>query len=125
MVSIHKNCQNCGDKLPASSNWNRKFCGDRCRVAWHREQKKPKFEEKYNKLVRSIYDSIYRLDRQAKAAYAKSEDKELTIEKRQIAYGMFCEKDAISKELKLLLEINGSPDSWKNFLATKDPITYD
>jgi len=110
MVSIHKNCQHCGDKLPASSNWNRKFCGTNCRVAWHREQKKPKFEEKYNRLIASMHDSIIRLEKAAAAAYAKSEDNQLPIEKRQIAIGVFYEKDAIARELKILLEMNGIPD---------------
>lgn len=37
MVSIYKNCQNCGKKLPGDSTWRKKFCNDNCRVAFHRK----------------------------------------------------------------------------------------
>lgn len=36
MVSIFKKCQNCSKQLPADSTWRRKFCDDKCRVAYHR-----------------------------------------------------------------------------------------
>lgn len=39
MVSIYKHCQNCQKMLPADSTWRRKFCGDLCRVQFHRKPK--------------------------------------------------------------------------------------
>lgn len=36
MVSIFKNCKNCGKQLGQDATWRKKFCSDKCRVAFHR-----------------------------------------------------------------------------------------
>jgi hypothetical protein len=119
-----KTCEQCYTTYYAARR-NSRFCSDACRVKHHRKESKPNFETKYNQLVRSIYDSIYRLEAAAKVANDKSLEKNREVKEKAMLVAMFREKESIAKELRLLLEMNEAPDSWQNFLATKDPITYD
>jgi len=119
-----KFCAWCGKEYYAARS-NSRFHSDECRVAFNRDKKKPNFREKYHNLCQSMYDSITRLEKAAKIAEQKSQEMTRPLNERMMLIAMFREKTEIAKELKLLLEMNGAPDSWQTFLATKDPITYD
>ena len=131
MVSIHKNCENCGTKLPASSNWNKRFCSDKCRVQANRAKKAtPKKVvllhkvEQFDRLVLSIRDSINRLEKHAQKAEELSHDMSKPLNERLGLIAMFREKTAIANELKLLLEMNSEKDSWQEYLDNSDPTTW-
>jgi hypothetical protein len=136
MVSAFKVCQNCGEKLSGASNWNRKYCNDKCRVAGNRAKKPtPKKAaamkaEKYDRLVLSMQDSINRLEKSAKRAEELSRDMSRPFNAREASIAMFQEKTAIANELKLILEMNGfkqeiSYEARVAKIYDVDPINYD
>jgi hypothetical protein len=136
MVSAFKVCQHCGEKLSGASNWNRKYCNDKCRVAGNRAKKPSKKKtmqqkaEQFDTLLLSIKDSINRLEKHAKKAEQLSHDMSKTINERLGLIAMFREKTAIANELKLLLDMNGettepSFEARIGALYDVDPINYD
>jgi len=119
-------CKNCGTWLPRHSSARRQFCNDLCRLQHNRAQKKkPNFEAKYNELVRSMHDSIIRLEKASKKAEGLSQEMTRPLPERLGLIAMFKEKESIAKELKLLLEMSGAPDSWQSYLNTTDPTKFD
>ena len=68
-------------------------------------KKKVNFEEKYNRLLRAMADSIKRHERLAVKAMEKSKEDRPTIERVNFI-AMAREKEELVKELKFLLELS-------------------
>lgn len=129
-------CKNCETWLPRHSSSRRQFCNDLCRLQYNRAQKAtPKNElkakaEKYDNLVRSIQDSINRLDKQSAKAEECSHDMSRPLNERMTAVAMFREKKEVSNELRLLLDMNteSTEPSFQERIAAiynVDPVNYD
>lgn len=126
-----KTCEHCGQLVSGYRTSRRRFCDDKCRVAWHRAKKAtPKKvlqekAEKFDSLVREIKTSITRNEKLAIRAMEKSKEDRPTIERVNFI-AMSREKEELVKELKFLLEL--SEQSYEDRIAAiyaVDPIHYD
>lgn len=126
-------CEHCGKVFGRHYSIRKRFCDDKCRVAWHRSKKQPDTKAKaaqLERLLMSIKDSINRLEKAAQKAEEFSQDMARPLNERMMLIAMFREKSAIASELKLLLDMNGFGDtlSYDERIAAiydVDPVNYD
>jgi hypothetical protein len=127
MVSAFKTCQHCGEKLSGASNWNRKYCNDKCRVAGNRAKKPtPKKSaamkaEKYDRLLANMRDSIAFYEKRAAAAEIASKEATRPTGERLAAGNMVREYQSIANELKRLIDYTERMGA----LQSIDPIFWD
>jgi len=103
MSTWKSTCEHCGKPFGGFRTSRRRFCDDKCRVSWHRAQKRSDPEQTLFVLVSVINQKIDArkkaiADRQARLADAVGISKEAL-------YQLISEDEQIIKELESLLRI--------------------
>jgi hypothetical protein len=99
-------CQHCGKPFSGYATTRRKFCDDKCRVAWHRLQKRPDAEKTLFILVSVINQKIERLQKAIEGRAARLPDA-VGITKQSLQE-LIREDEKILEELQSLLTIKNN-----------------
>lgn len=111
-------CEHCGKVFGRHYSIRKRFCDDKCRVAWHRLQKRPDAERTLFVLVSVIQQKIERLQKSIEGRAARLPDA-VGITKQSLQE-LIREDEKILEELQSLLTIKNNLDLESEGLRESD-----